>query len=72
MNSRTRTSDAPHVSLLRRYVLSPDDLQPGIEQRVLDDDNRHVPDASSRRFLAAFDPLADMPGPWRRPRTDRV
>ena len=38
MTSRTGTGDALQDSLLRRFVLGPDDLVPGIKQRVLDNE----------------------------------
>ena len=63
MTLRTGTGDALQDSFLRRCILGPDDLLPGIEQRVLDDGIHPVPDPSTRHLLASFDPRNDMPGP---------
>ena len=65
MTSRTGISDALQDSFLRRVILGPDDLLPGIEQRVLGDEMHPDPDRCTRDFLASFDPRTDVAGPRR-------
>ena len=50
---------------LRRIVVGPEELWPGLEERILHDEIHPGPHPSERDFLARFDPLRDT----RRPRS---
>ena len=52
-------NDGLQARFLRGVVLGPDDLVPGIEQRVLDDESDPVRDRCAPDLLALFDARTD-------------